>query len=354
MNRERIVFSIGILKHFINDSLGLKKPEQSVTGFEFNEALLDAAAYNAYLETVSNKTDSLYSRIRGSITSMITYAYLDYIRRLSEKFGWKEKKFMLAFDYTDENFYGKVDGFFIHGWTGQNGITGKFKFLTCSIVSDEIPEKIPLISIPILLGHYKSKAVLYCLDRIKPYIGDIDLILFDRGFFDKDMMYELSKNGYSFTVFSPKASDKKKILNQMEIGEQKVFIHDFTVSKDSTRYKGEIYLSFLKQIYDPKSEKSYDWVFATNVEEVALRNSIQTYKKRWRIETGYRVQDEAKIKCKSKEMKIRYFLFVYEQMLQTQWMCFYRGEASFKKFLIEMHAVCKDIVANPEKTYGKP
>ena len=99
MNRNRLVFSIGILRHFINDSLGLEKPKQSVTGFELNEVLLDAAAYNTYVETVSDKTDTLYLRIKESITSMTTYSYLDYIRRLSEKFDWKEKKFILAFDY---------------------------------------------------------------------------------------------------------------------------------------------------------------------------------------------------------------------------------------------------------------
>ena len=115
MNRERLVFSLGILRHFINDSLELKRPEKSVTGFELNEVFLDAAAYNTYLETVSNKTNTLYLRIREGITSMITYSYLDYIRRLSEKFEWKKKNFMLAFDYTDEDFYGKAEGFFIHG-----------------------------------------------------------------------------------------------------------------------------------------------------------------------------------------------------------------------------------------------
>ena len=93
---------------------------------------------------------------------------------------------------------------------------------------------------------------------------------------------------------------------------------------------------FLKQIYDPKSEKNYDWVFATNVEEVLLENIISTYKKRWRIETQFRVQDEARIKCKSKDMKIRYFLFLFEQMLQTLWICFHKEELPFKEFTIEL------------------
>lgn len=115
MNRERLVFSIGILRHFIDNSLGTKKESRSVTGFALSEPLLDAAAYNTYVETVSDKSDTLYLRNKESITSAVTYAYLDYIRRLSEKYGWKEKSFMLAFDYTDEDFYGSAQGFDIHG-----------------------------------------------------------------------------------------------------------------------------------------------------------------------------------------------------------------------------------------------
>lgn len=352
MKRERIAFNVSILRHFINGSLGISRAND-VSGFELSEPLLDAAAYNTYVETVSNKADTLYLRTKESITEMTTYSYLDYLKRLSEKFGWKDKEVMLAFDYTDEDFYGDVQGFDIHGWTGEGGVTGKFKFLTCSIVSDEIPEKIPLISIPINIGHYKSYAISHCLNLIKPYIGKILLILFDRGFYDKDLMYELSQNKFPYLIFVPKAKDKKEILYPMDKGEHITIIHDFTINKDKTEYSGETFLTFLKEIYDPKSEKEYDWVFATNVEEIALSNIIQTYKKRWRIETQFRVQDEAQIKCKSKEMKIRYFLFVFEQMLQTQWVCFYKTEVSFKEFLIEMHTVCKDLVAHPKRSFGR-
>ena len=219
--------------------------------------------------------------------------------------------------------------------------TGHFKFLTCSIISDDIPQKIPLISIPIMIGHYKSSVITHCLSLVKDYIGEIKLILFDRGFYDKDLMYELTKLKYPYIIFVPKHKDKKEILYPMKIEEQVAIYNDFTVNKNKSRYSGENILIFLKQIYDPKSEKNYDWVFATNVEEVLLENLVITYKKRWRIETQFRVQDEAKIKCKSKEMKIRYFFFMFEQMLQTIWICFYKDESSFKEFLIEMSKVSK-------------
>ncbi|MFH1915730.1 MAG: transposase [Nanoarchaeota archaeon] len=324
-----------------------------VSGFELVLPLLDAVAYNTYVETVSNKSDTLYLRAKESLTEMTTYAYLAYLQRLTDKFGWKDKQVMLAFDYTDEEFYGDVQGFDIHGWTGEHGVTGKFKFLTCSIISDEIPEKIPLVSVPILVGHYKSHTIQYMLNLIAPLVGKIDLLLFDRGFYDKDLMYELSKSTHPYLIFVPKQKDKREILIGLDEGDHVAINNEFVVKKEKTAFYDENILVFLKQIYDEKSKKKYDWVFATNVESVALGNIIMTYKKRWRIETSFRVQDEASIKCKSKDMKIRYFLFVFQQMLQTQWVCFYKNEAAFKEFLIEIDTLCKDVVAHPKRSFGK-
>ena len=336
IDENKISFNLGILKHFINNSLGLDYERNKITGFELLNSIMDASAHNTYVETVGDKADTLYRRIKESPISMTTYAYLNHIKRLSAKLKLNEKEVILAFDYTDEDFYGYVQGFDIHGWTGKDAITGHFKFLTCSIISDDIPEKIPLISIPIMIGHYKSSVILHCLSLIKDYIGKINLILFDRGFYDKDLMYELTKLNYPYLIFVPKHKDKKEILYPMKIEEQIAIYNDFTVNKNKSKYPGENILIFLKQIYDPRSEKKYDWVFATNVEEVLLENLVITYKKRWRIETQFRVQDESRIKSKSTEMKIRYFFFLFEQMLQVQWMCFHKNDIPFKEYIIEM------------------
>ena len=336
MNEKRLCVTLEYLMNFIDTSLGTDEEKDKLRGFDLLVPIIESCAYNSYIETVGNKADTLYLRTKNSLISMMEYAYLDYIKVVSNKFKLNEKEVILAFDYTDEDFYGNVQGFDIHGWTGKGGIKGKFKFLTCSIVADCVPQKIPLISVPIQIGHYKSSVVKYCLSIIKPLIGEIKLMLFDRGFYDKDLMYELSKINYPFLIFVPKHQDKQSILYPMDKGEQIAIYNEFEVNKNSSKYVGENILVFLKQIYDPKSEKNYDWVFATNVEDVLLENLVVTYKKRWRIETQFRVQDEARIKCKSKEMKIRYFLFLFEQMLQTIWMCFYKEEVPFKEFLIEL------------------
>src|SRR3989344_5415916 len=348
MDRERTVSLIHSLRHFIDDSLGTQRITHSVSGFELSEPLLSSAAYNTYVETVGDKADTLYLRLKESLSEMTTHSYLDCMKRLSKKFDWKNKQFMLAFDYTDEEFYGEVQGLDIHGWKKEGAVTGKFKFLTCSIVSDDIPQKIPLLSLPIQMGHYKSYVISHMLSLIKPLIGEVKLLLFDRG-----LMYELIKLKCPFLIFIPKHKDKKEILFPMKEGEKFTVFWDSEVNKDKSTYSFEFYLTFMKQIYSRRADTYFDWVFATNIDTIELDDMIKTYRKRWRIETGFRVQDEAQIKCKSVDMKIRYFLFMFEQMLQTQWVCFYKEEVSFKEYLIEMHKTCRTLVENPKRSYLK-
>src|SRR3989344_8539911 len=127
---------------------------------------------------------------------------------------------------------------------------------------------------------------------------DESKIVFNLGILKHFINNSLGLN-YPSLIFVPKHKDKKEILYPMKIEEQVAIYNDFIVNKNQNRYSGKNILIFLKPIYDPKSDKNYDWVFATNVDEVLLENIVVTYKKRWRIETQFRVQDEAKIKCKS-------------------------------------------------------
>lgn len=76
---------------------------------------------------------------------------------------------------------------------------------------------------------------------------------------------------------------------------------------------------------------------------------VPTYKGRWRIETGFRVQDEARIKSKSKDIRVRFFFFVYEQHLQLLWAVLYKEEVSFKEFLLELSETCDSRLEKAER-----
>lgn len=343
MNHEKLVQTIRVQRKFINDSLGINKETHQITGYEYNQALLEACAYNAHIETISNKTDSLYKLIKENLTEAITFSYFEFIKKITKKIKLKEKGVMLAFDYTEEEFFGDVQGLEIHGAPKKDKCKGKFKFLTCSIVTGDRVPKIPLISIPIHLGHNQTYAVTYCLKLIEKYIGWVILILFDRGFKAKELRYTLDELGHRYLIFMPKDPHIKEELEGMDKRENKITTYPFRFGSGRTRTDGEDHLAFLKQVLDKRNGNHYDWSFATNVEDIELGSIIKTYKQRWQIEIGFKVQDIANIKCNSRYMKIRYFLFMYEQLLQAQWNTFYKKEISFKKFIIELHKTCNKL-----------
>ena len=157
INRDRLFRTITTLDIFVNHCLDLRPKGPFLSGFEYNRDLLKAAMANTYIETVGSKADSVHLAIKNVQSSNFYWEYLRTLKILGERFKLDEQDVVLAFDYTDEDFYGEVQGFWIHGWTGKDAVMGKFKFLTCALVSSDIPQKIPLISIPICLGHNQRR-----------------------------------------------------------------------------------------------------------------------------------------------------------------------------------------------------
>jgi transposase len=135
----------------------------------------------------------------------------------------------------------------------------------------------------------------------------------------------------------------------MEVADGKKIHHKFKLNKNKTVLRGETTLTILKQIIDPSNEKVFDWAFATNQNEIDPDYIVPTYKGQWRIETGFRVQDEVHIKSKSKDTKIRFFYFIYEQVLQLLWAVLYKEYSSFKAFVIGMYERSNERVAREER-----
>ena len=87
-------------------------------------------------------------------------------------------------------------------------------------------------------------------------------------------------------------------------------------------------------------DDDFDWVFATSMKFRDASNMIKLYKKRWNIETGFRVCDEARVKTKSMRIVVRYFLFLCGIVLYDLWKEIY-PQITFKKLiqlLAEEHA----------------
>jgi hypothetical protein len=105
-----------------------------------------------------------------------------------------------------------------------------------------------------------------------------------------------------------------------------------TFSEDKTKKEISFYFAVVLEY------QGWDWLFATNRKLEALRSYVHIYKCRWGIETTFRVQDEVEIKTKSKDMKVRYFLFIVEVLIYNLWQ-FFRTGLSFSAFVLSVHLI---------------
>jgi hypothetical protein len=86
----------------------------NLSGFNYDLDLLYAAVANTYIETVGSRADSLHLAIKRVTASDIYLEYLKTVEILGNRFQLSEKDVLLAFDYTEENLYGDVQGFWIY------------------------------------------------------------------------------------------------------------------------------------------------------------------------------------------------------------------------------------------------
>ena len=106
LDPARYFRTLKTLDTFLDRSLELKPKSKFISGFHYNRDLLKASVANTYVETVGNRADSLHLSIKKVPASNIYWEYLETVKILGTKFELLEKEVVLAFDYTDEDFYG--------------------------------------------------------------------------------------------------------------------------------------------------------------------------------------------------------------------------------------------------------
>ena len=147
-------------------------------------------------DTVKGIRDSLFSRISALSRKSISD---------------NRDPIMIAFDYTHEDFYGDRDSLWIHGWTGDHGVTGRFSYLTASIVNKDL--RLPMVSIPSPMGNDMPSEISAILDLLISLLVHMDLLLFDRGFYSKDLIMSLNQRKMDYLIFVPKNPQVKDELH---------------------------------------------------------------------------------------------------------------------------------------------
>src|SRR3989344_5314255 len=308
---------------FLNKAIDFGKAK-ILNGKDYLRSIFRACSHNSYVETVSNKADSLHRRIKLSYEEDIIAAYKQAIKKLL-----KYKRFgsaTLAVDITKERFYGKKRDFHIYHCGEDHESKAEFHYMVLSIVGAE--KNIPLMALPVPIGCDRVELVKELLLFAKGVLR-IKMDLFDRGFVSAELIHMLQKLNLKYLIFAKKYKSIRKLME--EVDDTAVIEHEMKYSK----YKSVIKLKTNLALIKAKNDEEYDWCFYTNLHLDNARHYIDIYKKRWQIETNFRVEDEARIKSKSVNYLVRYFYFILSLLLHAIWLVFFANQ--FKLFLIEAY-----------------
>lgn len=246
------------------------------------------------------------------------------ISKLHENFRFITKgqlkrlgKAILIIDETHEPYYGSKKDVWVHDYKPEKGCTGSYKFLCISALIGE--KRFFVDAVPLSVFSDSKKILREMLSRLKTIVW-IEVVLMDRGFNSGEITDILKDLRLKYLMLYRETAGVKPLIEKTKnYSKQKYFINkrhetNLVIIKEQIKGKGIV------------------WTFATNLG--SCFSYIRLYKKRWNIETGFRVCDEARIKTKSRKIETRYFLFLVAFLFYNDWKTFCKEP--LKKVLLKL------------------
>jgi len=267
------------------------------------QSIIEAGRTIGYVETLnSSKTDKFHLSIKESDKRLFMREFEKVVRFAIAKL--KLKKIKIAFDTTEDLTWIK-ESYHLRPSVYKHELLC-WNYLNVSIVE---PYFIPLMSIPYTMFNNLDNLVIDLLNYIKSLKIIVGLVLFDRGFYHAHLIDYLEKRNWNYLMLVPENKKVKDYIEQTNYFN--FFKHEFKYKKEKGSWRTSTTI-IVKRI----DEKTC-WCYATN-QKPSLNLTLE-YKKRWNIETGFRIHDEARIKSKSKNSLIRFFYHLLSMLLIILW-----------------------------------
>lgn len=328
--------------------------KNAVTISNISTALIDAALNSAFVNESCKSTEEISKsqiiyRKLDSTFNEIEFAFRKNAKKFLRilKIFSGNRKFILSFDTTEEPFYGKYskagkeERLYLHESKEARGAKYCYKYLTVAITCNNGIRYI-LDGMILHRGAYVEDYIYEMTEFVKKEIS-IEVVLFDRGF-GWSVIYKLQELKVNYMVFWKKQGNwYKKHFDKIKDGEFCTTKKNYKYNRNKTNYLVESDFILVKKI--EYEENKNDWIFATNLKLKSAKKYVMRYKKRWGIETIFRVTDDIRAYTTSTNPLIRYFLFMFTCFVYNVWKFFqfFIGEgftlANFStnmgKFMIE-------------------
>jgi hypothetical protein len=217
----------------------------------------------------------------------------------------EDKVHDVAIDFHHVPFYGDKNTPLIRGMKPKNGTSWGYEYCTLDIIGNY---KLTLDVIPIsaLLKDY-SVLIELLFKRLESMGVKIGTAYMDKEFCNDDTISTLTKLKINFVIACKQNKKiKKKLENFKKENGHKSTVFEYKFNENGTKFN---------LVAVPHEKKEYV-LFATNKDVKSIeefeKSIPEEYRKRWNIETGYRVKNEFKICTCTKSPVARTLFFIIQ------------------------------------------
>jgi len=243
---------------------------------------------------------------------------------MMKRSGALSKPLTIAVDWHDEMYYGDPQSEGVIGTQPKKGSHYAYRFATASVLLDG--ERLTLAAIP-LAGMSLQEQVKQLLSQIFSLGVKIKLLLFDRGYFSSALINYLNWTSVNYVIQLP------AVIRGLRGGE------DFTYTTCGHRRKKSEQATFRlvtvkRARYSGGNLKLFIFGTNTNLKPRKMRN---LFRKRWGIETSYRMIGKFHAKTTSKLYRIRKLYFYLAVVLYNLWIVLnYKHERKIPTYTLKL------------------
>ncbi|MDD3246463.1 MAG: ISH3 family transposase [Methanosarcina sp.] len=249
--------------------------------------------------------DTIFNYIKSNSTEDVLSSFRKINNEIFEMMNLKNNVHDIAVDFHDKAYYGSRDTPLIRGIKPKNGTSWGYSFCTLDIIGNS---KLTFDVIDIN-GLSKDYSILMdsLFERIENMGVKVGTVYMDREFFNKKVISKMDEHKLDFVIAAKSNKRIKGILEKhtKENGNTST-VFEYRFLEGGPTFN-------IIAMWD--QEKGYI-LFATNKKvgmiDTFVKQIPEEYRKRWNIETGYRVKNDFKIRTCSKSPVARTLFFVIQ------------------------------------------